>query len=90
MQIVPDHWLESVVEVVSVSEDEDHLCSFVGPIRNRDSLDVITKFPDDLLDAIEDYYLANVSYNMNWKQCVFRLSTLDSGSKYVSAKPSYD
>jgi hypothetical protein len=89
-QVVPEHWIGATLEVVVSDEDEDHLFSIVGPICNQDSLEVIHDFPDGLLEAIEDHYLAFLSYGINWKRCVIRLETLRSGGKLIGEELFYD
>lgn len=89
-QVVPEEWLEAQFEVVAAGQEEDNLCAIVGPIRNQDSNEEIHDFPEGLHDAVEDYWLANLSYSIGMKRLLFRLGTLKPGSKYIGTEYFYD
>ncbi|MDE0837204.1 MAG: hypothetical protein OSA84_12725 [Akkermansiaceae bacterium] len=89
-QVVPENWIEAQLEVAACQAD-DRLCEIVGPIRNQDSLEEIHDLPVGILDAVEDYLLLNVSYNICCTRYIFRLGTYTTSSKkYIGVQYFYD
>ena len=89
-EVVPGYWPGATLEVVASGQDEDHLCSIVGPIRNSETSEVIHELPEDLLEAIEDNYLAHVSYGVSWKRCTYRLGNSKPGYNYISTQHFFE